>query len=373
MSDPDDASPPTAGLAALSQRVETLQDRQTELRETVESLQAERETLLGLLATKTGLSRRALLSLAGAGGGGAALAALAGGAAASGETWGSATGTIGTDAEPLANANIEDADIRDLEVVRGLVNELVYEDTAVSQATTVSDANVIRYDCSVSGFTITLGSDLETAGGWVVLIDETGNAGSNEMTITANSNIDGGANITVNHDNAITALWYDSSEWRSTRFIDTVDARQGTFEQADINDLAGKGQSNSTQSISNTSTTDVELDESDYEDSDAINVDTTNDKLVVQLAGTFSIAAGVVFAEDLSDGTTYDVTIAINGSGVAKDKDVVGASQNPGSTVAAKERLSANDEITVTVFHDHGSSRNIAGSQTVYLAASREG
>lgn len=151
--------------------------------------------------------------------------------------------------------------------VDAFLSGLAYDAVDISSATTVAN-HVVRYDCSISGFTITLGTELEGPSGFaqpVILIDETGNAGTNAVTVDTESGngIDSGTSIQINHDNAITCLWFDSSEWRSTRFIDTVDARVGNIEDLNIGsadllssgDLAFIGPSHSINTTSSTTST----------------------------------------------------------------------------------------------------------------------
>jgi len=63
------------------------------------------------------MTRRASLGALLGLGGGFGLAGMTGNAQAAGESWGSASGTIGTDSSPLQAANILDVDVQDLQVV----------------------------------------------------------------------------------------------------------------------------------------------------------------------------------------------------------------------------------------------------------------
>lgn len=146
--------------------------------------------------------------------------------AVSGTARADSAGEVGTQADPLTKLWAHAIGAGDGQAFLGIDDVLAFNHTAISSATTVSNANVIRYDCSVSGFTITLGSDLEQDGLPVVLIDETSSAGTNSVTVDTQSGngIDGGSSITISHSGAVTVLFWDGGEFRSTRFIDSVDA-----------------------------------------------------------------------------------------------------------------------------------------------------
>lgn len=219
-------------------------DPDTDLRREVRRLREElnqlKEQQANGVAAALGLesprSRRQALKYLG---GGAAAAALLGGATMDGAQADAVAADVGTQADPWQKVWTHALEVGDGANAVDFDSPWTANHNAISSATTITDANVIPYDCSVSGFTITLGSELEENGGWAVLIDQTGNAGTNAVTITANSNIDGGANITVNHDHAVTTLWWDGSEWRSTRFIDTVDAGKLATDIEDVSRIAG--------------------------------------------------------------------------------------------------------------------------------------
>jgi len=198
---------PSQELASLKREFDAIRQQQAELRNDFQALQQERQRDVETLASISPLSRRQILQAGGVAG---ALALLATPATAATDP-SDGDGDLGTSANPWDT----------------YLNGLALDAADISSATTVTEP-VVRYDCSISGFTITLSSDLEGPSGYVqpvVLIDETGNSGTNAVTVDTQSGngIDGGSSITINHDHAVTTLYWDGSEWRSTRFIDTVD------------------------------------------------------------------------------------------------------------------------------------------------------
>lgn len=150
---------------------------------------------------------------------------------------------VGTQADPWRTGFFAALNAGDGQDAIDFETPFTLADNEISSATTIDAAQVVPYDCSVAGFTITLGSELAANGGWVVLIDETGSSGTNSMTVDteAAETIDGGASITINHDAAITTIYWDGDEWRTTRFIDTVDARTVTTDSATIDGKEAPG------------------------------------------------------------------------------------------------------------------------------------
>ena len=212
--DPDPDEPPSE-VASLKRKFD-------ELRSRVDELEAQRRGILDGLSARTGLSRRQLMAIAATGGGVGGLAALGAQDATAAPQPSGGEGDFGSPSSPW----------------EGWSDGLAQVTQTISSATTVTK-QVVPYDCSVSGFTITLGNELEPSSGCatrVVLIDETGNAGTNQVTVDTESGngIDGGSSITINHDDAVTVLWWDGSEFRSTRFIDTVDAGSVGIGDGDV-------------------------------------------------------------------------------------------------------------------------------------------
>lgn len=288
-----------AEMAALRQELEQVKNR-------VGQLEQQRNDAIDALAAATGLTRRQVLGIIGGGAGMGALGVLASGQAQAAASTSDSDGDVGT---PSNRADL-------------FTDGINYAMATPNSAETVSEP-IIAYDCSVSGFTITLDSSLEPSNGTqvVMLVDQTGNAGSNQMTVTATSNIDGGANITINHDHAVTILIFDTSEWRSTRFIDSVDAGEvavsgETYVEAHLSSNVSSISSGTFTNIVDTEDTD---NRDEFNASQQFSPDSTGKYLVVAHALIDNGSAGdsyLMKLQNVTDGTRV-VQTADNDAGAS--------------------------------------------------------
>lgn len=167
------------------------------------------------------LTRRAAL---GAGGLASLLALGAGGAAGAPQPNGG-EGDFGSPSSPW----------------EGWADGLAHVSQSFNSAGTLTK-QVALLDSAVAPFTVTVGQELEPQSGFslpVVLIDQTGNCGTNTVTVDTESGngIDGGTSIDIDHDNAITELWWDGNEYRTDWFTVTVDA--GLVKTPEVQDGSG--------------------------------------------------------------------------------------------------------------------------------------
>lgn len=140
-----------------------------------------------------------------------------------------------------------------------------------------------------------------------------------------------------------------------------------------INNVGGRGESNSAQTIANNSTTQVELDTTGFEHSSVVDVDTANDQLVIQEAGVYLISPSLSFSTNLGDGTNVSLVLQVNGNTVLETKFVMGGSAGVGIAGTTAKDLSANDTIRILVFQDSGSSADLQNDERVSLTAVKLG
>jgi len=103
----------------------------------------------------------------------------------------------------------------------GLNNELQIKGLIVNQVsksanyTTTKNDFIIGVDTSSAAVTITLSSDSVEAGRVVIINDEGGNAGSNNITIATEGSetIDGSATATISTNNASLRLYSNGTNW----------------------------------------------------------------------------------------------------------------------------------------------------------------
>lgn len=332
---------------APEERDQNLRARMAHLEDQFEELSRNNRLLRSALGQLPKSSRRQLLAVAGAGVGAGALGAFAAQPASGAAQPSGGEGDVGTTSTPF----------------EGFADGMALVTTDISSATTVTKP-VVRYDCSVSGFTITLGTELEGPSGFaqrVVLIDETGNAGSNAVTVDTESgnNIDGGGSITINHDHAVTILWWDGSEWRSTRFIDTVDASVVTASEG-----AARVFQTSDQTISNSSNTTVKWDSSDgdYTPGSVLTVDTANDKITIDVDGRYYIEAFVTF-DTPGDGTRFRLRLDVGGTDVQEANLTAGGNDWETVQASAIVPVTATADVTAEILQQSGGDLDTWGRE----------
>lgn len=92
--------------------------------------------------------------------------------------------------------------------------ELDYLGTKTANST-IDQEGIVGGDTSSSAITLSLATTIENTGALMVIQDEGGNAGTNNITINANSgsNINGSGSITINSNYGGKLLYYNGSNW----------------------------------------------------------------------------------------------------------------------------------------------------------------
>jgi len=156
----------------------------------------------------------------------------------------------------------------------------------------------------------------------------------------------------------------DSATVNGTTTTNTLEA-----EQRSITNLAAQAYQTSEQTVSNSTETKVQWDASEFEDTSVIDVDITNNKLIVQKAGLYLIMAKITF-KNLPNDTFVLSSLNINGALVESNPNFYLGNQVQDTThpVDAVERLSINDEIELFVDQRAGGDENTrAASQATNI------
>jgi len=205
---------------------------------------------------------------------------------------------------------------------------------------------------------------------------------ANNRTVVENLNT--GNTFILNDDGSFDATQVngqigDSSN-RSDVYGDSVDASSVSTDDIAINNIAAKGASTSTQDIPNNTVTQVELDSADLadngfkDDANTVDVDTANNKLVLQKNGKYTLTLGFKYSESLNDGTRVLGQITAGGVRVASHDEPIGSSVTAGTTISGLVKVtSAPVDVTADVLHDHGSARLLENDQRVFLSGVYEG
>lgn len=141
---------------------------------------------------------------------------------------GGASGAGAAAQQAVEPAQAADGVVNDIDVLKSgdgspmtAENAIVHANESVSSATTIGNVMFVYYDSSVGGFTISIPSSLEQKGIVLRFIDETGNAGTNAVTVEAS---DGTTVATIDASDTVFETFHDGGEWLTDRFIPTVDA-----------------------------------------------------------------------------------------------------------------------------------------------------
>ena len=98
------------------------------------------------------------------------------------------------------------------------MNGLIVKHVSKSANYTATTSDfIIGVDTSSSAVTVTLDSDLVSEGRVIIINDEGGNAGTNNITVATEGSekIDGNATATISTDNASLRLYSDGTNWYS--------------------------------------------------------------------------------------------------------------------------------------------------------------
>jgi hypothetical protein len=207
--------------------------------------------------------------------------------------------------------------------------------------------------------------DIEEDGGTVVTDADVLN-----FTTGMTASNPSGSQVDAGLDDPLTNVQIGESGTRDDAFFAAAD-----IDDVTINNVAAKGISNSAQSIPDSSNTTVELDVADFEDdSSLIEVDTTNDQLVIKQAGVYLIQGTVLYSGSFSDGDLSLARLDLDGTRLTEERNVPGGSMSPGHSLSDLiEVTSPNVNISMVLFQTTGGSVDIESDEQVAVSAARLG
>lgn len=142
-------------------------------------------------------------------------------------------------------------------------------------------------------------------------------------------------------------------------------------DRASITEIAGAMQLSTKQTISSNTGTQIQYDVEQI--GTGATVDTTNHKIIIDNAGTYTIR-NAVCVRNVSSGTQVRSTIKINGSTYAERRQVAGSYEFPTFEVCKTAELSENDEIEGYVKHFEGTDRDLnSTNEDTYFQVVRHG
>jgi len=152
----------------------------------------------------------------------------------------------------------------------------------------------------------------------------------------------------------------------SDLYGDSVDANSVSTDDLGITNVGGRGVKSSDQSIPNSTRTQVVIDGSDFEDdSSLIEVDTSNDKLIIKQTGIYILQVSVSWNDNLGDSIYFLTELEQDGTVKSKHQQQTGGNQNPANSTSAIVRVTnPNSDITASVRQDSGPSKKLDDTGT---------
>lgn len=178
-------------------------------------------------------------------------------------------------------------------------------------------------------------------------------------------------------DGATVLLEYDAtaSEWVSRGPVNMdgndlsnvgeVSSTAVSTEKIDIGNAAGSASLSSNQTISSGAATKVNLDTVDIEDADAVDVQTSNNRLQLQMDGTYLLTGFVRWdGGSFSSGDITQSLIRVNGTNVVRKLHRMGGAVDASYQATIVQQISSNDVVELFVFQNSGSDQTISGATT---------
>lgn len=232
--------------------------------------------------------------------------------------------------------------------------------------------SVLYVDTTNGTVTVTLSSEDAVDGNVVEIYDVGENAGTNAITIDTEGsetiNPGGKSSITISLNGAYAKFKNRGGNWFSDRHAqrDELDARLLSSDEASISEVAALVYlSGSLQTVSTATVTKVQFDSIELEDVNVLDVDTTNNNITVQKAGTYFVSPQIKWNADTGWSTAdyAELLVKVNGAIVEEQyqRKVGTDAQGVGRTYVGD--LAVGDTITVAAYQDSGAGKDIANSQ----------
>ena len=167
-----------------------------------------------------------------------------------------------------------------------------------------------------------------------------------------------------------------SSTPLSEGYIQTLKSQTVTTERAAIAATSAVAYQTTDQSISSSTVTKITLDSAGLDQSQVLNVDLANNKIIVQEAGQYTVACELVWGSD-SGWTTGDqagVSPFVNGSAAVHNRHRKVGVDLEGKRQIYHSSFAANDSIDMRAFQDSGGSKlTDSGQSNIRLEIWRTG
>jgi len=147
-----------------------------------------------------------------------------------------------------------------------------------------------------------------------------------------------------------------------TSSVSDFEADSVDTDKATINQVAARGSSSTDQTIPTNTKTRANLDKTEHEDTNAIAVDTSNDKLIAKVDGTFMITAAVRWkaSSNWNTGDLLTLRVEVDGNRIAlKQEQHVGEKEIEHQTISIVQELTTNDDIEMFVKHNRGGDESL--------------
>jgi len=174
---------------------------------------------------------------------------------------------------------------------------------------------------------------------------------SNDLlnAVLQNATMDGGSLDGVSLASALDANNQDLNSV-GTASVSALEAESVSAEKTRITELNARAGPSSDQSISSNTSTQINLDDITFVDTDLYDIDTTDHEIEILEDGSYQIHG--VLAVTVEADTRVELEIYVNESRVSKPIDKVVGRAGPGISFTFEDRLDANDTVHFEVTSD---------------------
>jgi hypothetical protein len=160
-------------------------------------------------------------------------------------------------------------------------------------------------------------------------------------------------------DSTIQSFWDDTNQ----ELTADVNNQSVNTDVSSITNVASVAYPTTDQTISSASNTKMQFDSTEVNDASVLDADTTNNKIVVQEAGTYVVQAVIGWRGDSnwSNGDFANTQVFLNGTRVAHPQRRKIGTGAQGKRVMYTSDLSSGDEVEIYGYQDSGADQTTRG------------